>query len=67
MRAIISSLIISLIRLSMWLINDLTALYIPTLDLVFFLPYVLGLVGGIVGYLFILYVFISISSKDYED
>ena len=62
--AFISSLVISAIRLSMWVIKDLTSLYIPHLDMLFFLPYVLEIIGGVVGYLFILYVFISFASKE---
>lgn len=62
--AYISSLLISVIRLLMWLINDLSSIYLPTVDLVFFLPYVLEIIGGIIGYLFIIYVFILFAGKD---
>ena len=61
--AFLASLIITLVRLSMWVINDL-AYYSVALDMSFFLPYILEVVGGICGYLFIIYIFIAISSKD---
>ena len=64
--ALISGIVITLIRLLMRLINDLGPLASPSLDLIFFLPYVLSLVSGMLGYLFMIYVFISIASKTEE-
>ena len=61
--AFISALVISVIRLSMWIINDL-AYYSVSPNLLFFLPYVLEIIGGVCGYLFIVYIFISFSAKD---
>ena len=60
-----SALIISVIRLSMWIINDLAYSHV-TLSMLFFLPYVLEIIGGICGYLFIVYIIISLSSRDKE-
>lgn len=62
--AFISSAVICGIRVLMWLINDLSSIYSPTINMVFFLPYILEIVGGIIGYGFVLYVFIIISSKE---
>ena len=61
--AFISALIISVIRLSMWIINDL-AYYSSSVNMLFFLPYVLEIIGGVCGYLFIVYILISLSSRE---
>ena len=58
-----AALIITLIRILMWLINDINAVEV-SFDLIFFLPYVLELVGGIIGYLFMQYLLLSLASKD---
>jgi hypothetical protein len=61
--AFISTFIIIAIRLLMWIINDLSMVSV-NFDFMFFLPYVLEIIGGIIGYLFMLYIYMLIGSKD---
>ena len=65
--AFIASAVVTLARIVMHLINDLWMISSVSLSMMFFLPYVLAIVGGAAGYLLIIYVLISISLKDTVD
>ena len=62
--AIISAVIVLVIRLVLHLVNDLWGSVNIVFDMLFFLPYILSLVSGVLGYFLMFYVFISIGTKD---
>ena len=62
--AFISGFTIAAIRVLMRLISDIWTLSGITFDLLFFLPYILALLIGIFGYLFMLYMFMNLSLRD---
>ena len=62
--ALISAVIILAIRIVMHVINDLATYANIVFNMLFFLPYILSLVAGVLGYLLMLYVFINIGLYD---
>ena len=62
--ALISAVTVLVIRVVMHVINDLATYVNIVFNMLFFLPYILSLVAGILGYLLMLYVFINIGLYD---
>ena len=62
--ALVSGIIVMSVRLLMRLINDVRYLTSITFDMLFFLPYILALLSGIVGYLLMIYTFISLEPNN---
>ena len=62
--AIISAAIVFAFRIAMHVINDLSTYANIVFNMLFFLPYILSLAAGVLGYLLMLYVFINIGLHD---
>lgn len=68
--AFISGIIVAFIRIVMLMIHDMTTGVFPVdtgTAILFFGSYVLEIIIGALGYLFMLYVFISLGAKDIEE
>ena len=62
--ALISAIIVFVVRVIMHLVNDLATYYNIVFNMLFFLPYILSLIVGVLGYLMMIYVFINIGLQD---
>lgn len=62
--ALISAIFVFVVRLAMHLINDLWGTVNIVFNMLFFLPYILSFISGILGYFLMFYVFISIGMRD---
>ena len=62
--AFVSGLVVAIVRIIMHLIDDFFGFAIISFNMIFFLPYVLSLICGALGYFFMLYIFISIGARD---
>lgn len=62
--AFVSALVISIVRVIMHLIDDFFGIANISFSMMFLLPYVLSLMCGVLGYFLMLYIFISIGTRD---
>ena len=62
--ALISAIVVFTVRLLMHLISDLFRYYNIVFNMLFFLPYILSLVAGILGYLLMIYVYLNVGARD---
>lgn len=62
--ALVSVIVVTLVRILMRIINDTEYLSSVTFDMLFFLPYILALISGVCGYLLMIYTFISLEVKN---
>jgi len=62
--ALVSGIIVMSVRILMRVINDIGYLSSITFDMLFFLPYILALISGVVGYLLMTYTYISLEPND---
>lgn len=62
--ALVSGIFVFAVRTVMHIINDFWGATTVVFDMLFFLPYILSLVAGVLGYFLMLYIFISIGMRD---